>query len=91
MNCLSQGKEFNTAFPCTMTSWWSEEVKTKTDVIYMYMVKSDKIKNKSNMFARVNEVMLLMSWRHQNVMLNFFHISLLLSVNIMHFLTLEVM
>ena len=57
----------------------------------MYMVKSDKIKNKSNMFARVNEVMLLMSWRHQNVMLNFFHISLLLSVNIMHFLTLEVM
>ena len=31
------------------------------------MVKSDKIKNKSNMFARVNEVMLLMSWRHQNM------------------------
>ena len=57
----------------------------------MYMVKSDKIKNKSNMFARVNEVMLLMSWQHQNVMLNFFHISLLLSVNIMHFLTPEMM
>ena len=56
-----------------------------------YMVKSDKIKNKSNMFAHVNEVMLLMSWRHQNIMFNFFHISLLLSVNIMHFLTLEVM
>ena len=55
------------------------------------MVKSDKIKNKSNMFAHVNEVMLLMSWRHQNIMFNFFHISLLLSVNIMHFLTLEVM
>ena len=36
------------------------------------MVKSDKIKNKSSMFARVNEIMLLMSWRHQNVMLNFF-------------------
>ena len=43
------------------------------------------------MFARVIETILMMSWQHRNVMLNFFHISLLLSVNITHFLTLEVM